>query len=265
MTEMRVNVAELRAGSLGFKDAADALPDAPSAFPSLGEDRLAQALTSRTNEIEAPLHQSLPTTRNDARTTASNIGVAADRYEQTDQQAHTDLKARLAEFDSQFGTSSGSAGGGATDAMSQFGQMMQMPMQMAQQLGQIPMQMAQQLGQIPQTIMQGVQQLGQMGGGFGQGGAGGAEGSGTGATGPKPDTEQSAAPDDENRDDRGERDDRDERKDSDEQREGAAAPDGAAERAPVAESPAAPAPSGPTVEAAPVQQPRPPVDPSVLL
>ncbi|MBX8690869.1 hypothetical protein GO011_25845 [Mycobacterium sp. 20091114027_K0903767] len=258
--ELRVNIAELRAGALGFKDAADALPDPPSAFPSLGSDRLAQALTSRTNEVESSLHDTMPTTRSDARTTATNIGTAADRYEKTDQQAHAAVSDRLAEFDSKFGSSSG--GGGAMDAMGQFGQLMQMPMQMAQQLGQVPMQMAQQLGQIPQTIMQSAQQLGQMGGGLGQGGAG-AEGPGAGGPGgPGSAAKQEGATDG---DDRRDRDDRGERAE-DQQREGAAAPDAGSQRAPSAGPSAEPAPAGPKVEAAPAQPTRrPPADPSVLL
>ncbi|OMB86941.1 type VII secretion target [Mycolicibacterium conceptionense] len=262
--ELRVNIAELRSGALGFKDAADALPDPPSAFPSLGSDRFAQALTSRTNEVEAPLQDMMPTTRSDARATATNIGTAADRYEKTDQQAHADVNARLAEFDSKFGSSSG--GGGAMEAMGQFGQLMQMPMQMAQQLGQIPMQMAQQLGQIPQTIMQGVQQLGQMGGGLGQGGTG-AEGSGAGGPGgPGSPPKQGDAADGDDREDRDYRDERDERKDEDEQREGAAAPDGGTQRAPAAGPSQESAPAVPKVEAAPAQPtPRPPADPSILL
>ncbi|MGA5534695.1 type VII secretion target [Mycolicibacterium nivoides] len=257
--ELRVNIAELRAGALGFRDAADALPDPPSAIPSLGTDRLAQALTNRTNEVESSLHDTMPTTRSDARTTANNIGTAADRYEKTDQQAHSDVNARLAEFDSKFG-SSDSGGGGGMDAMGQFGQLMQMPMQMAQQLGQVPMQMAQQLGQIPQTIMQSVQQLGQMGGGLGQGGAG-AEGAGAGAPGGLGSAGKQEGSADDDRDDRGER------KDEGERREGAAAPDGGAQRAPAAAGPSAEAaPAGPGAEAAPAQPTRrPPVDPSVLL
>lgn len=259
--ELRVNIAELRAGALGFKDAADALPDPPSAFPSLGTDRLAQALTNRTNEVESSLHDTMPTTRSDARTTATNIGTAADRYEKTDQQAHADVSDRLAEFDSKFGSSSGSGGG--MDAMGQFGQLMQMPMQMAQQLGQVPMQMAQQLGQIPQTIMQSVQQLGQMGGGLSQGGAG-AEGSGAGGPGgPGSAAKQEGSA---GGDDREDRDDRGERKDGDEQNDGAAAPDGGTQRAPAAGPSAEAVPPGPKVEAAPAQPTRrPPADPSILL
>lgn len=257
--ELRVNVAELRAGASGFKDAADALPDPPSAFPSLGTDPLAQALTSRTNEVESSLHDTMPTTRSDARTTATNIGTAADRYEKTDQQAHSDVNARLAEFDSKFGSSSG--GGGGMDAMGQFGQLMQVPMQMAQQLGQVPMQMAQQLGQVPQTIMQSVQQLGQMGSGLGQGGAG-AEGSGAGGPGgPASAVKQEGSADDEGRDVQSDQ------KDEGEQRDGAAAPDSGAQQAPVAGPSDGTAPFAPKVEAAPAQPPRqpPPLDPSVLL
>lgn len=244
---------------MGFKDAADALPDPPSAFPSLGSDRFAQALTSRTNEVESSLHDTMPTTRSDARTTAANIGTAADRYEKTDQRAHADVSDRLAEFDSKFGSSSG---GGEMDAMGQFGQLMQMPMQMAQQLSQVPMQMAQQLGQIPQTVMQSVQQLGQMGGGLGQGGAG-AEGSGAGGPSAGPAAKQEGAADG---DDREGRDDRGQRKDEDEQRESAAAPDGGTQRAPAAGPSAEAAPPGPRVDAAPAQPTRrPPADPSILL
>lgn len=255
--ELRVNIAELRAGALGLQDAADALPDPPSAFPSLGADRLAQALTSRTNEIEAPLVESLPTTRTDARATATNIGMAADRYEKTDQQAHSDVSDRLAEFDSKFGSSS-SNGGGATDAMGQFGQMMQMPMQMAQQLGQIPMQIAQQAGQIPQTIMQGVQQFAQMGGGS-------ARTVQVPMVAPVPipragpDAVQQTSADGEDREEPGEREDQEEKPD------GAAASDGGEQRAPVAEAPVEAAPADPPLEAVPAQPKRPPVDPSVLL
>lgn len=248
--DLRVNTAELRAGGLNFRDAADALPDPPSAFPPLGSDRFSQAMTSQTNAMEAPLADALPTTRTDARATATNIGVAADRYEQTDQQSQAAINQRLAEFDSKFGAPE-SNGGAATDAMGQFGQLMQMPMQMAQQLGQVPMQMAQQLGQIPQTIMQGVQQIGQMGGGLAQGGAG--------QDSPATDPTKSGSggqPADSS-------DDKDS-KDSKEQRDDAAAPDAGAQRAPV-ESPAEPSPPAPTAEAAPAQPQRLPADPSVLL
>lgn len=256
--ELKVNIAELRAGGLGFRDAADALPDPPSAFPSLGGDRFSQAMTDRTNEVEAPLKNTLPTTRSDAQTTATNIGVAADQYEQTDQQAQGAIDARSAEFDSKFGSPSSSGGGGAMEAMGQFGQLMQMPMQMAQQLAQVPMQMAQQAGQIPQTIMQGVQQFAQMGGGLGQGSSA-AEGSGTGAAGSVPDAATGSSSDDENGEDQGAQ------RDHDEQREGAGAAEGGAQRAPVVETPVQGAPSSPSVEAAPSHPQRPPGDPSVLL
>ncbi|WP_160110910.1 hypothetical protein [Mycolicibacterium houstonense] len=251
--DLRVNVAELRAGSVGFRDAADALPDPPSAFPSLGGDRFSQAMTSRTNETEAPLLDSMPTTRSDAQSTATNIGVAADRYEQTDRQSQAAVNDRLAEFDSKFGAPS--SGGGPTDAMGQFGQLMQMPMQMAQQLGQVPMQMAQQLGQIPQTVMQGIQQIGQMGGGLGQGDPD-KQGAGAGLAGQEPEAQPEESTDDKQRDEGDERE---------EQREGAAGPDGGAQRAPAAEPPAQASPSAPPVAAAPSPPQRPPADPSVSL
>ena len=257
--ELRVNIPELRAGGLGFMDAAESLPEAPTAFPALGTDPLAQALTTRTNEVEAPLSDSLPTTRDSAKATATNIGTAADRYEQTDQKAQSDVNDRLAEFDSKYGSSGTS--GASTDVMGQFGQLMQMPMQMAQQAIQVPMQMAQQLGQLPQTAMQSVQQMAQMGGGLGQGGAG-AEGTDADQA------EQQPTADDEGRqaaDERDERDERDEQKQDEQTREGAAAPDSGAQRAPATSPSASAAPSGPAVAAPSPAPQRPPVDPSVLL
>ncbi len=236
-------------------DAAESLPEAPTAFPALGTDPLAQALTTRTNEVEAPLLDSLPTTRGNAKATATNIGTAADKYEQTDQKAQSDVNDRLAEFDSKYGSSSTS--NGSTDAMGQFGQLMQMPMQMAQQAIQVPMQMAQQPGQLPQTVMQSVQQLAQMGGGSDQRDAGAA-----GTDAEKGEQQPSAG--EAGRQDPDERAERDER-DEQQKREGAAAPDSGAQRAP-ATSPSAPAaPSGPAVAASPATPQRPPVDPSVLL
>ncbi|MGV0810698.1 hypothetical protein ABQF34_01930 [Mycolicibacterium boenickei] len=251
--DLRVNIAELRAGGLGFKDAADALPDPPSAFPSLGGDRFSQAMTGRTNETEAPLLDTMPTTRTDAQSTATNIGVAADRYEQTDRQSQAAINDRVAEFDSKFGGPSTS--GGATDAMGQFGQLMQMPMQMAQQLGQVPMQMAQQLGQIPQTIMQSVQQFGQMGAGLGQGGSE-KDGSGAGPAGQESEAQPEGSADDKDRQDRDERDERE---------EGAAAPGSGTQRAPAVEPPAQTSAPAPTGAAAPSHPQHPPADPSVLL
>jgi hypothetical protein len=255
--ELRVNIPELRVGSLGFMDAAESLPEAPTSFPALGSDPLAQALTTRTNEVEAPLSDSLPTTRANAKTTATNIGTAADKYEQTDQKAQSDVNDRLAEFDSKYGSSSTS--GGSADAMGQFGQLMQMPMQMAQQAIQVPMQMAQQLGQLPQTVMQSVQQLAQMGGGLGQGAAAGTDAE---PAQPAEKGEQQLAADEAGRQDL---DERDEQQQDQQKREGVAAPDSGAQRAPVSPPSAPAAPSGPAVAASPAAPQRPPVDPSVLL
>ncbi|MDV3123316.1 hypothetical protein M1247_00170 [Mycobacterium sp. 21AC1] len=153
--ELRVNPPELRAGGLGMSDAAASLPDPPAMFTTSGTDPLSVALQRVTQEKEAAFIEGLPGTRADAKGTATNIGVAADQYEKTDQEIHDNVKKSLAEFDSMYGPP---AGGGAQDAMGQFGQLMQMPMQMLQQMGQVPTQMLQRLGQLPQTAMQGVQQ-----------------------------------------------------------------------------------------------------------
>jgi hypothetical protein len=248
--DIRVNVPELRTGALSFREAAGGLPDAPAPFTSSGGDDLSVALTNGTNEKEAPLVEAMPRIRADAQGTAANIGVAADRYEQTDQEAHDKVQARIADFDSTFGAPGTAGGGGAMDAMSQFGQLMQMPMQMAQQLGQVPMQMAQQLGQIPQAVMQGVEQIGQM--------AGGAE-SNNESQQPEPGQEDAR---DEREDDEREKDEQQSAR-----AEGAAAEQSGAERAPVAAPPTGGipdgSPTGPVPNAAPPD--RTTSDPSIVL
>ena len=101
---------------------------------------------------------------------------AADNYDGTDRQIAEEILKRLGLFDDAAGAAvvaqraawearpgqSGSpaaagpqaAGGGQSDQM---GQLMQMPMQMAQQAAQIPMQLAGMAAAIPQAMMQGVQ------------------------------------------------------------------------------------------------------------
>lgn len=256
--DIRVNVPELRTGALSFREAAGGLPDAPAPFTSSGGDDLSVALTNGTNEKEAPLVEAMPRTRADAQGTAANIGVAADRYEQTDQEAHDKVQARIADFDSTFGAPGSAGGGGAMDAMSQFGQLMQMPMQMAQQLGQMPMQMAQQLGQIPQAVMQGVEQIGQMAGGLGE--SGGAEPNNEGQQ-PEPGQEDA-------RDER-EEDEREKDEQQSASVEGAAAEQSGSERAPAAAPPTGgvpdSSPSGSVPNAAPPAPDRTPSDPSIVL
>jgi hypothetical protein len=53
----------------------------------------------------------------------------------------------------------GAPAAGGDQGMGQMGQMMQMPMQMAQQAAQVPGQMLGSLSQLPQQVMQGVQQI----------------------------------------------------------------------------------------------------------
>ncbi|KWX23448.1 hypothetical protein AFM11_14265 [Mycolicibacterium wolinskyi] len=194
MSELRVNVPELRAKSSGLEDAANSLPEPPQQFTSAGTDPLSQALTKLTQEKEASFIEALPGTKSDSQKTASDMGVAADWYEKTDQEIHDAIMKRVAEFDAIFGPPD-TVGGGGTPASSggQFGQLVhgetpagqgaappaavggqgpveggqqgaQSASQIAQQLGQmpmqmmqVPMQMMQQAGQLPQGIMQGVQ------------------------------------------------------------------------------------------------------------
>ncbi|MGV0743573.1 hypothetical protein [Mycolicibacterium sp. XJ870] len=191
MDELRVNPPELRSKSAGMEDAANSLPEPPQQFTSAGSDPLSQALTKLTQEKEAAFIAALPATKSDAQKTASDMGVAADRYEKTDQEIHDAIMKRIADFDAIFGPPD-TAGGGVPASGGQFGQMVhgQMPGgqgpaqpaglggqgpveaaqqgaqsagQIAQQLGQmpmqmmqVPMQMMQQAGQMPQGVMQGV-------------------------------------------------------------------------------------------------------------
>ena len=115
----------------------------------------------------------LDSTANKAKEFAANIVKAAGRYADTD----GDLGKRLGQ--QQFGPSGGqaqpgsaaeSSAGSPMGGMSQMGEMMQMPMQMAAQALQAPMQMAGMLGSFPQTLMQGMQSLGGMAGMGGHGG-----------------------------------------------------------------------------------------------
>ena len=111
MSELRVNVPELRSGGKSLEEAAASLPDPPQPFTTTGSDPLSVALTKMTQEAEASIIDSLPPIKNDARKMASDIGVAADMYEKTDQELSDAIMKRLAEFDTLFGGQSLSSHG----------------------------------------------------------------------------------------------------------------------------------------------------------
>lgn len=195
MPELRVNTAELRLGGKGLEDAANNIPPPPERFTSEGTDALSKALTQLTQDKEASLIEGLPKVKAESLKTAQDIGVAADRYETTDQEIADTIMKRIAEFDARFHPDSsagatggpggqfgnlvsGGSGGGSpsgsgapagaasgivstpANASASAGPSQptgQDPLQMLQQMGQVPMQMMQQAGQLPQGIMQGAQ------------------------------------------------------------------------------------------------------------
>ncbi|MBO0676291.1 hypothetical protein JRC04_02305 [Mycolicibacterium sp. S2-37] len=172
MEELRVNPGELASGGNGLVDGASAIPDPLPPLVVEGTDALSRAIQSRTQEIEQPLIDGLPRTKEEALATAQNIIKAAGMYEQTDQQVADQVaKALEARGVGGAGSAGGATGGGAGGA-DQMGQMMGMPMQMAQQAAQIPMQLASMAAQIPQGIMQGIQsgmqQMSQLSGQIGE-------------------------------------------------------------------------------------------------
>jgi hypothetical protein len=106
---------------------------------------------------------------------AANVAGARTSYQTADGAARQQIQAsgELGEPGSAAaGAGSTNAAGAPAGEAGQLGQMMGMPMQMAQQAAQIPMQLAGMAAAIPQGIMQGVQsamqQVGQMAGGAGE-------------------------------------------------------------------------------------------------
>ncbi|HEY6576169.1 MAG TPA: hypothetical protein VI029_14820, partial [Mycobacterium sp.] len=106
---------------------------------------------------------------------SANVNGARTSYQTTDGAAQQQIQGAggLAEPASVAGgVGSTNAAASPAGQAGQLGQMMGMPMQMAQQAAQIPMQLASMAASIPQGIMQGVQsamqQVGQMAGGAGE-------------------------------------------------------------------------------------------------
>ncbi|WP_242663670.1 hypothetical protein [Mycobacterium syngnathidarum] len=188
-----MNTAELRSGGKGLEDAANSIPPPPEQFTTDGTDDLSKALLRLTQEKEAALIEGLPQVKKDSLKTAQDIGVAADRYETTDQEIADTITKRVAEFDAIFHPDRAGGGSGAGSG-GQFGDLVsggggspagstgspegspegmpstasggsaagaaspssgQDPLQMLQQMGQAPMQMM----QMPMQMMQQAGQL----------------------------------------------------------------------------------------------------------
>jgi len=105
---------------------------------------------------------------------SANVTGARTSYQNTDGAAQQQIQGAggLAEPASVAGGVGSTPAAGAAQQAGQMGQLIGMPMQMAQQAAQIPMQLAGMAASIPQGIMQGVQsamqQVGQMAGDAGE-------------------------------------------------------------------------------------------------
>ena len=230
MTEpLIVDPSLLASASAALVAAAADIPVMPAPLSVPGSDPLSVAIAAGAVAVEAPM-AALPEIKTAATTTATNVGVAAQRYTSTDQA----LAAKAASHQFAPPGSAGSAAAGAASAAqapasaagapaaagsaaaaggigtggmgsagnagSQMGQQLaqqagQMGQQLAQQAGQIPSQLAGAAGQGPQSVMQGaqgaVQQITQMAGQFGK--AGGGDGK---APGEVPGERRESAPED---------------------------------------------------------------------
>jgi hypothetical protein len=221
---LRVDPERLSHHGNQLVDAATGLPPAPTRFVESGTDPLSEAIRDKLPGIEDPIQEALPKLKAEATKTANNIVTAAGQYQRTDEELASKYDAHR--FDGRVGSGAGSAGSGGAgggDAMSSMGQLIGMPMQMASQAAQLPSKALGALASAPQSVMQGVQQLGQM--------AGGASGAGKSEPGlelPQDGRDQKDGQDHKDEKDRGEKDPQ---QDSDQQ--GAAAGDPSGERAPV--------------------------------
>ena len=243
MTEdLRVDTALVRQSGGKLETIAGLIPEPPASFSPEGVDALSTAIAGRVSEVVDPVLAQMPITKDELTRFAQNVMTAADHYDATDRQIAEEILKRLGVFEESGAGSTGAGAAGTTGAPSsaagsagqqaagagqsdQLGQLMQMPMQMAQQAAQIPMQLASMAAAIPQAMMQGVQsavqQATQMAHGSGEDGL--------------PDEEDALTDE--------EREERPEDK-VDPQPEGAAAGDTGGERVPNA-SPQEPAPEAP--------------------
>ncbi|BBW99731.1 hypothetical protein BST36_25070 [Mycolicibacterium moriokaense] len=171
--DLRVDTALVRQSGAKLQTIAGLIPEAPAPFSPAGTDALSTAIAGKVAEVVDPVIAQMPITKEELTRYAQNVMAAADRYDATDRQIAEDILKRLGLLDETVGAGGGApgtpvsggtpaaapaAGAGQTDQM---GQLMQMPMQLAQQAAQIPMQLASMAAAIPQAIMQGVQSAAQ--------------------------------------------------------------------------------------------------------
>ena len=175
--ELRVDTALVRQSGGKLETIAGLLPEPPASFSPAGVDALSTAIAGRVAEVVDPVLAQMPISKDELTRFAQNVLEAADSYDGADRQIAEEILKRLGILEDTgaaggsqaAGGSSGSAGSSAAGSpvagpqgagggqSDQMGQLMQMPMQLAQQAAQIPMQLASMAAAIPQAMMQGVQ------------------------------------------------------------------------------------------------------------
>ncbi|WP_083127669.1 type VII secretion target [Mycolicibacterium tusciae] len=175
MTEdLRVDTALVRQSGGKLETIAGLLPEPPASFSPAGADALSTAIAGRVSEVVDPVLAQMPIAKDELTRYAQNVMEAADSYDAADRRIAEEILKQLGILDEAAGggsaapggasaappsAGSGTAGAPAAGAAQsdQMGQLMQMPMQLAQQAAQIPMQLAGMAAAIPQAMMQGVQ------------------------------------------------------------------------------------------------------------
>ncbi|MGV0791366.1 hypothetical protein [Mycolicibacterium sp. XJ1819] len=176
MEPLRVDAGLVREAGGRLQTIAGAIPPPPTVFSPTGADPLSTAIATKIAEIVDPVIAQLPITKEELIRYAQNVMNAAGIYDVTDRQLAEEIRRRFGLVDDARGGEGGGPGAagvgsaagvptqpgmapaaGVGQEAGQLGQMMQMPMQLAQQAAQIPMQLAGMAAAIPQAMMQGVQ------------------------------------------------------------------------------------------------------------
>jgi hypothetical protein len=158
--------------ALNWDPAEVTVPSVPAIPP--GADPMSVMLAAIAPEIATAVTQGVAEALAREEWFSANVNGARTSYQNTDGVARQQIQdsGELAEAGGvAAGVGSPNTGASPAGEAGQLGQMMGMPMQLAQQAAQIPMQLAGMAASIPQGIMQGVQsamqQVGQMGGSLG--------------------------------------------------------------------------------------------------
>jgi hypothetical protein len=166
---LKVDTERLAAAGQRFLEAANAIPEAPMPYVPTSTDALSAAIADQAAKVMAPVVEGLRALKANATKFAETVIEAARTYQGADDQHADDIDQRASGMrppGSGAGGTSGGGGAGAATAgpggagqlgeLSQFGQMMQLPMEMAGQAAQLPMPLDGIAGMLPQSLMQGV-------------------------------------------------------------------------------------------------------------